>query len=207
AQADTPPPTAPNIINDRIAWDAAAATPTPASPQQIAALNARGVHLGDPQSTAGLSKKVSEAMAYAPPALLDRTKIVAASAPLPISSRLSSLTSGPMSVNVATIAAKALPGQQSPLATMARLTSPAQMSDVWLRAMILTPDVSSALSVSILGDQDMTAMSAHFTKPERAVAMTFSEDPQLGVVCDRFTGSAIATLETTSFVQRTASLR
>ncbi len=218
AQPDTPqPPTTSDIINARIAWDAAAATPTPASREQIAALNARGVNLGansgDPQSTAGLSNKVSNAMAYAPPTpLLDRTKIVAASAPIPMGSRLGSIASSPMSanpmsVNVTTIAAKALPGQPSALTTMARLTSPAQMSDVWLRAMILTPDVSGTLSVSVLADQDMTAMSAHFVKPEWAVTMTFSEDPQLGLVCDRFTGSAVATVETTSFAQRSASLR
>lgn len=210
-------PTASDIINARIAWDDNAATPTPASREQLAALNARGMNLGvnsgDPQSTAGLPKKVSDAMAYAPPPpLLDRTKIVAASAPMPIGSRLGSFASNPMSVNavsvnVTTIAAKALPGQPSALTTMAHLTSPTQMNDVWLRAMILTPDVSSTLSVSVLADQDMTAMSAHFIKPERAVMMTFSEDPQLGLVCDRFTGSAIAPLETTSFEQRTASLR
>jgi uncharacterized protein YcbK (DUF882 family) len=218
AQSEAPrAPTTSDIINTRIAWADNAATPTPASREQIAALNARGVNLGvnsgDPQSTAGLSPKISNAMAYAPPApLLDRTKIVAASAPMPMGSRLGSIASNPMSanpmsVNVTTIAAKALPGQPSALTTMARLTAPAQLSDVWLRAMILTPDVSSTLSVSVLADQDMTAMSAHFIKPERSVTMTFSEDPQRGLVCDRFTGSAIATLETTSFEQRTASLR
>lgn len=207
------PPTASDVINTRIAWDENAAKPTPASREQIAALNARGVNLdgnlADPPSTAGLSPKISNALAYAPPSpLLDRTKIVAASAPMPpIVPRLGSLASNPMSANVTTIAAKALPGQPSALATMARLTSPAQMSDVWLRAMILTPDVSGTLSVSVLADQDMTAMSAHFVKPDRAVTMTFSEDPQLGLACDRFTGSAVATLETTSFEQRTASLR
>ena len=39
-----------------------------------------------------------------------------------------------------------------------------------------------------------------------AVVMVFSDDPQMGLVSDRFTGSATATLEVTSFVLRTASL-
>ena len=50
-------------------------------------------------------------------------------------------------------------------------------------------------------------MSAHFAKPQAAVAMGFSEDPQLGLLSDRFTGSATATLATQSFALRTASLR
>jgi hypothetical protein len=37
--------------------------------------------------------------------------------------------------------------------------------------------------------------------------MSFSDDPQMGLVSDRFTGPAIATLATQSFVMRTASLR
>jgi hypothetical protein len=37
--------------------------------------------------------------------------------------------------------------------------------------------------------------------------MGFSDDPQMGLTCDRFTGSATATLATQSFVLRTASLR
>jgi hypothetical protein len=37
--------------------------------------------------------------------------------------------------------------------------------------------------------------------------MAFSDDPQLGLVSDRFTGAAIAKLATQSFVMRTASLR
>lgn len=209
AVADTQrPPTASDIINARIAWDDTAGSPKPASREQVAALNARGVNLSDSLSTASLPKTVSQAMAYAPPApLLDRTKIVAASAPIPVGGRFASVASNPMAVSVTTIAAKALPGQQSPLTTLARVTFTGQMNDVWLRAMMLTPDVNSVLSASVLGDQDMTAMSAHFSKPTRAVAMTFSDDPQMGMVCDRFTGSAIATLSTTSFVQRTASLR
>jgi hypothetical protein len=53
----------------------------------------------------------------------------------------------------------------------------------------------------------MTVMRAYFVKPQTAIAMSFSDDPQLGLVCDRFTGSATATLTTQSFVMRTAALR
>jgi len=39
-----------------------------------------------------------------------------------------------------------------------------------------------------------------------AVAMNFSDDPQMGLLSDRFTGSATASLATESFVMRTAFL-
>jgi hypothetical protein len=71
--------------------------------------------------------------------------------------------------------------------------------------MILAPSASTAMSATVLGDTDMTLMRTHFAKPEAAVTMSFSDDPQMGLVSDRFTGSATATLATQSFV--TASLR
>jgi hypothetical protein len=37
--------------------------------------------------------------------------------------------------------------------------------------------------------------------------MTFSDDPQMGILCDRFTGSAVANLTTTTLAVHTASLR
>jgi hypothetical protein len=53
----------------------------------------------------------------------------------------------------------------------------------------------------------MTLMRVYFVKPQTAIAMTFSDDPMMGLRCDRFTGSSTAMLSTQSFVLRTASLR
>jgi hypothetical protein len=80
-------------------------------------------------------------------------------------------------------------------------------NDVWMRMMILAPSASTSMSATVLGDTDMTSMRAHFVKPQAAIAMSFSDDPQMGLVCDHFTGSATAKLATQSFVTRTASLR
>ena len=63
------------------------------------------------------------------------------------------------------------------------------------------------MSTTVLGDTDMTLMRSYFVKPPIAIAMSFSEDPMLGMTTDRFTGSATARLATQSFVLRTASLR
>jgi hypothetical protein len=76
-----------------------------------------------------------------------------------------------------------------------------------MRVVMLAPSASNAMSTTVLGDTDMTLMRAFFVKPQAAIAMTFSDDPMMGIVCDRFTGSATAKLATQSFVLRTASLR
>jgi hypothetical protein len=72
---------------------------------------------------------------------------------------------------------------------------------------MLAPSASDAMSTTVLGDTDMTLMRGYFIKPQTAIAMTFSEDPMMGMTTDRFSGSVTARLATQSFVQRTASLR
>jgi len=63
------------------------------------------------------------------------------------------------------------------------------------------------MSTTVLGDTDMTMMRSFFVKPQAAIAMTFSDDPMMGMTTDRFTGSATAKLDTRSFTLRTAALR
>jgi len=53
----------------------------------------------------------------------------------------------------------------------------------------------------------MGSMRRYFVKPQVAIAMAFTDDPQLGMLSDRFTGSATAKLPTQSFVMQTAALR
>jgi uncharacterized protein YcbK (DUF882 family) len=196
-----------DIINARGFWDSEPA-PKPSTQAQIAALKARGaVSAADPQSTASLPQNVSQALAYAPsPAPLERAQIVAASAPIPRGSRIASLA--PMSgADVNTAEASIARTRRGATAAVVRTKTTDQSHSIWMRAMILAPSASTSLSASILGDQDMTVMRVHFAKPNAAVAMTFSEDPQMGIVCEKFTGSAITTLTTTPFAMRTASLR
>jgi uncharacterized protein YcbK (DUF882 family) len=198
-----------DIINARGFWDSEPA-PKPATQAQIAALKARGaVSAADPQSTASLPQNVAQALAYAPSsAPLDRAQIVAASAPIPRSSRIASLAPNPMSgADINGTETSIARARQGATATLVRTRATDQSNSIWLRAMILAPSASTSLSASILGDQDMTVMRIHFAKPNAAVAMAFSEDPQMGIVCEKFTGSAIATLSTTPFAMRTASLR
>src|SRR3979409_218413 len=104
------------------------------------------------------------------------------------------------------VVAKGSQGRGSVVATSTRLAA-ARSNDGWMRMLILAPSASTSMSATVLGDTDMTLMRAHFVKPQAAVAMSFSDDPLLGMVCDHFTGSATAVLATQSFVMRPAALR
>ncbi|KAA0074005.1 DUF882 domain-containing protein [Tardiphaga sp. P9-11] len=211
AKTDNRPQTPADIINARGFWDDMPA-PKQATPQQVAAITARQAlaNVVDPQP-AGSESSFAKAMAYAPPANspVDRAYVVAASAPIPRSVRPASVAKNPMAVNnITTVVAKGAQGQSSTVAVATRLTAAAIPDNhVWTRAMILAPSATTSMSASVMGDGDMTILRTHFVKPQAVVAMSFSDDPQLGLVCDRFTGSATASLATTAFVLRTASLR
>jgi hypothetical protein len=75
-----------------------------------------------------------------------------------------------------------------------------------MRIMMLAPSASTSMSVTVLGDTNMTLLSALFVKPQAVVVMGFSDDPQAGLTADHFSGPATAPLATQSFVLRTASL-
>lgn len=204
-KTEAKPQTPADIINARGFWDAA---PKQATPAQVAAINARkAVNSADPQSTASVSEAFHKALAYAPAASspVDRSNIVAASAPIPRSARPAP-RNAMAATTIDTVVAKGPQGQGGVVATSTRIAA-SRGNDVWMRVMILAPSASTSMSATVLGDSDMTLMRAHFVKPQAIVAMSFSDDPQLGLVCDRFTGSATARLATQSFVMRTAALR
>jgi hypothetical protein len=81
------------------------------------------------------------------------------------------------------------------IATSSRLSAAKDNNETWMRIMMLAPSAST-MAVTMLGDVDMTQMRGFFVKPQAVIAMSF----------DSFTGSATTTLETTSFVLRTAAL-
>jgi uncharacterized protein YcbK (DUF882 family) len=213
ASADSSEPkqqTPADIINSRGFWGDAAAMPTQATPAQVAAIKARqAVGSGaEPLSTASISPAF-QALAYAPAARspVDRANIVAASAPIPRSQRPAPVPRNSMADanTINTVVAKGPQDHGGVVPTAARIAA-SKGTDIWMRAMILAPSASTSMSSTVLGDADMTLMRTYFVKPQAAVAMGFSNDPQMGLLYDRFTGSATATLTTTSFVMQTASL-
>jgi len=205
--ADNSVPQSPaDIINARGFWGDATATPKQASPEQIAALKAReAVGAADPQATASATENFNKALAYAPATSspVDHANIVAASAPVPRSVR-PTRNAAAAATEINTVVAKGVQGQ-GVIMTSARISA-AKGNDTWMRVVLLAPSASNGMLTTVLGDTDMSLMRAHFIKPETSVAMTFSDDPMMGMTCDRFSGTATAVLATQSFV-RTASLR
>jgi uncharacterized protein YcbK (DUF882 family) len=206
-KAEPGPQTPADIINARGFWGDDAA-PKQATAVQIAALRAReAVGAADPQPTSSVSDNFNKAFAYAPAVTspADRPNVVAASAPVPRTVR-PARNAAAAATEINTVVAKGAQGQDSVISTSTRISA-ARGNDVWMRVVMLAPSASSAMSTTVLGDVDMTLMRTHFVKPQASIAMTFSDDPMMGMTCDSFSGSAIARLETQSFVLRTASLR
>jgi uncharacterized protein YcbK (DUF882 family) len=80
-----------------------------------------------------------------------------------------------------------------------RLDSP------WLRATMLTPSVSGVMTAMRLGPADPRQLQELLLKPSQSLVMTFSADPHLGMVADRFTGSAVVFLTTATFTTQTSA--
>jgi hypothetical protein len=79
----------------------------------------------------------------------------------------------------------------------------------WLRAAMLTPSVSDTMTATRMGALDPRPLHDLLHKPAQSLVMTFSADPGLGMLADRFSGRAVVFLATATFAppQTTASLR
>ena len=208
ARTETKPETVTDIINARGFWGDGAGASKETSAQVIAAVAARkALEAADPQSTASTTAPY-QAMAYALPAAspTDRSNIVAASAPLPRSTRPAALRNPNAATEINTIAIKGVSAPGEAISTATRLSA-AKGNDIWLRIVMLAPSATTSMSVTMMGDVDMTQLRALFVKPQATIPMSFSDDPMRGLTTDHFTGSAISKLETTSFALRTASLK
>jgi hypothetical protein len=82
-----------------------------------------------------------------------------------------------------------------------------KLDDIWLRAVMLAPDLRYYLSATLIGAPDPKELRALMQKPKASLALTFSADPMDGMVTDRFTGEAVVFPDTISFVTRTAALQ
>jgi uncharacterized protein YcbK (DUF882 family) len=202
------PQTPADIINSRGFWDDPPANANQPTPAQVAGLRARQALAAatDPQPTASVSEAFKRALAYAPAATppADRSNVVTASIAMPRATTRSARNADAAPTEVNTVVSKGAQGQDPAVATSARLAA-AQGNAIWMRVMMLAPSASSAMSTTVLGDTEMTQMRSYFVKPQTAIAMSFSEDPMMGMTCDRFSGSATAKLST--HVLRTAALR
>jgi hypothetical protein len=177
------------VFDERASWQTAAKA-GPALPAPIAA--------GTRYAVASAEAVRDDALAYAnePAApLAGRTRPMGSRLPqLPAEARVI-----PASTNSTTVVkppvASAMGGSQG-------------SDSPWLRAAMLTPSVRY-MTASRVGALDPRWLQDMLHKPALSLTMSFSADPHLGMVADRFTGSAVVFLATTTFVppRTTASLQ
>ena len=181
-----------NVFANRGYWQGAAET-GPALPAAIAAGTRYETASAEPFSTGSAG---GDALAYAaqPEPLAMRARPMGARLPrMPAEARVM-----PTSANTSVVVKPALAaaGVQG---GVERTDSP------WLRAAILTPSVSGFMTATRVGAIDPRWQHALLQKPPRSVMMTFSADPHLGMVDDRFTGSAVVFMATVTFNRQTTA--
>jgi uncharacterized protein YcbK (DUF882 family) len=98
--------------------------------------------------------------------------------------------------------AKTPPEMIHPIQAMASIGA----DDVWTRALLLAPDLQNFMNTTLFGTPDPKELRPLMRKPNSALAITFGSDPTPGMTTSRFSGEAIAVLQSVSFVTRTAML-
>jgi uncharacterized protein YcbK (DUF882 family) len=110
-----------------------------------------------------------------------------------------------------TVAVKRASGRPAAVASASTAQNVARpgerYDDPWLRAMVWAPSASDYMSTTLFTPPDFRQLQPLMHKPPSSVMMTFSADPHLGIVCERFSGSAIVFMSTVTFGMRTAALR
>jgi uncharacterized protein YcbK (DUF882 family) len=82
------------------------------------------------------------------------------------------------------------------------------LDDLWLRALVLAPDLKYYLTATVIGQADLRELLPLMDKPDVVVTVAFGEDPNLGLNGDRFSGDAVVFVPTTIFEKkRTAALQ
>lgn len=81
-----------------------------------------------------------------------------------------------------------------------------QLDDPWLRAAMFAPSLYTSFTTSLSGAPDYANLHRLIDKPAATVMMTFSDNPNPGLTCDRFSGGAVVFVSTVTF-QHTATLQ
>jgi len=202
---DTSEPAAPPVVTaaaeeslfDRRGYWRGAMEPAPT----LAALKAKAAFAAADTGPAATGSTDSPALAYA---TSEEKAVTPAKATTPMGARVAHLVSTanavPMPANTTVLAKSLLPATIS--VGGQRLGSP------WLRAALLTPSMRDFMSTTRLGAVDPRSLQDLLHKPARSLMMTFSADPNDGMVAHAFSGQAVVFLATATFVRaRTASLR
>jgi hypothetical protein len=74
-----------------------------------------------------------------------------------------------------------------------------RFNDPWMRAMIVSPSAQGFLETTLFGMPDFRNLGSHMQKPVTALTMTFTDDPQPGMVSEKFAGSAVTFIASVKF--------
>jgi uncharacterized protein YcbK (DUF882 family) len=124
----------------------------------------------------------------------------------PTSTTLNATRAAPMGTAAPKLAAAPAKATSAP-APVALAQIGLRYDDPWMRAMIMTPSLRGFLSTAQFGSRDKQALSELFRKPPSSVTMAFADEPNSGLETNRFSGSAVVFVATTSFRVNTALLR
>ena len=98
--------------------------------------------------------------------------------------------------------------QTSAPAVVASAAKTQNTEDLWTRAMMMAPDMQYYMSATLLGKPDFKQLRSLMQKPVMALAMSFGDDPMLGMSADRFTGdTAVVFLATVPVTTQSAMLQ
>ena len=98
-----------------------------------------------------------------------------------------------------TVARKSLPPVPATATVTPEAKSGQPFEDIWLRALVLAPDLQNYMTVTLFGAPDPRELLPLMEKPSAIVMMTFSDNPHLGMTIDRFSGSAVVFVSTVTF--------
>jgi uncharacterized protein YcbK (DUF882 family) len=223
AQAEAPSEVSANdVINQRGFWQglpsAEPLQPRPASAASVSAQRPaaakRTTASADPATTASVSpswplagrgenEPAPNALAYA----AQPTPIAAARA-IPSSHPMGSAGARPTPAVApadTTVAAKrsdepvTAPAAKIKGTTVSVVRVGDRFNDPWMRAMIVSPSAQRFLRTTLYGVQDYRNLGPFLQKPATTVAATFSDDPALGVIADKFAGGAVVFTPTVTF--------
>ncbi len=196
AQSATVTASAGSVFDNRGYWRGAIET-GPALPAPIAAGTPYQTASAEPASTGSAG---SDAMAYA-----TESAEPFATHTRPMGSRLPRM---PVEARVIPTSSNTSVVVKAPLSPVLATGGSERSDSPWLRAAMLTPSVRNYMTATRVGAVDPRWQYNLLHKPSQSLTMTFSADPHLGMVADRFTGNAVVFLATTTFTtQATAALR
>lgn len=203
----TPPKQATRLAAAATTTAAAAPAPRARDEQRPATADTTGAVASWPVKIADAGDQVPAevALAYAaqahatPPA--PATRSLTATNPVP-------RTAATMQPTRLASADKQLAPVQTASAAAPTLKPGTPPDDLWMRALLLAPNLQNYLTATVMGQADMRELVPLMDKPDAVVTMAFGDDPNPGLSAERFTGTAVVFVPTTAFEKKqTAALQ